>query len=168
VRKTPLGQWFRERNNWRSWSQIHGVLSRKQCRLPPQPSAAMVDAFDFSACFTWGTGFKFVETNLDSFEANWILVGPCLGPCLGSWFFKLWANLFGSFPFRWNQLIFPPKCCRVGLASVYDFLVFDLHLKVLGVRFMTLIEYFDGPFQKNHDIFNISQIKEFSINMGLL
>jgi len=154
-------------NNWRNWSQIHGVVSRKQCQLPSQPWAAMVDAFDFSACCAWGPGSKFVETNLDSFEANWILeLEPALDPSshLG---FKSWTDSFSSFPFGWNQLIFPPKCCRVGLASVYDFLVFDPHLKVLGVQFMTLIEYFDGPFPKNRDIFYISPNKKISMNMGL-
>jgi len=43
----------------------------------------MVDAFDFSACCTWGPGSKFVETNLDSFEANRILeLEPALDPSL--------------------------------------------------------------------------------------
>jgi hypothetical protein len=83
VRKTPFWQCFRERNNWMNWSQIHGVVSRKQRQLPSQLSATMVYAFDFSACFTWGPTSKFVETNLDSFEANWILeLDPALDPSL--------------------------------------------------------------------------------------
>jgi hypothetical protein len=92
---------------------------------------------------------------------------PALDPRLHLGSSNQGLTFFSSFPFDWNQLIFPPKCCHVGVASVYHFLVFDPHLKVPCVQFMTLIEYFDGSFSKNHDIFNISQIKAFSMNIGL-
>jgi hypothetical protein len=39
---------------------------------------------------------------------------------------------FFLFLFGLNQLIFLPKWCHVGLALICDFLVFNLHLKVMG------------------------------------
>jgi len=96
-----------------------------------------------------GPGSKFVETNLDSFEANWILeLEPALDPSLrlGSSNHGLtFLVLFLLVATNWFSL---HDAAMSGLASVYHFLVFDPHLKVPGVQFMTLIEYFDGPFTK--------------------
>ncbi len=66
---------------------------------------------------------KCLGTNLDSFEANWILELELWGePTLASWFFKSWAlsflvEFFSCIFSGLNQLIFPPKWCHVSLAS---------------------------------------------------
>jgi hypothetical protein len=77
--------------------------------------------------FRWGPGWKFIGTNLDSFEANWILeLDPSLH--LDSPNNELsWRSFLGL-----NQLMFPPKLCHVGLASICHFWVVDTHLKVRG------------------------------------
>ncbi len=73
-------------------------------------------------------------TNLDSFEANWILeLDLALDPTslhLDSSNHKLsFLALFFS-TFGLNQLIFTPKWCHLDLASIHHFLVLDPHLKV--------------------------------------
>ncbi len=71
--------------------------------------------------------FKFLGTNLDSFEANWKLeLHPSLHLCSPNHELSFELFFFGS-----NQLIFPPKWCYVSLASICHFLVLDPHLNAM-------------------------------------
>lgn len=64
-------------------------------------------------------------------------VRPYLRPWLASWFSKLGFLLWGFF-LGLKQLIFPPRWCHVGLASICDLLVLELHLKAKGFCFTHL------------------------------
>jgi len=94
-----------------------------------------------------GPGSKFLGTNLNSFEANWILELDTALECslhLGS-NYKLY---FLAFFFGLNQLIFPPKWCHAGLALICHFLVLDSHLKAMGSIYGSHpigLPYFIGP-----------------------
>ncbi len=62
--------------------------------------------------FRWGPGSKFLGTNLDSFEENWVLE---LDPSFAPWFFKSWALFLSSFFFFFGSepiWFSPPKIVR--------------------------------------------------------
>jgi hypothetical protein len=66
----------------------------------------MFQPHNFKNHFRWGSRSKFTWTNLDPFEANWILELDLA--LFGFWFFKWWTFFLGLF-FGPHQLIFPPK-----------------------------------------------------------
>jgi hypothetical protein len=86
---------------------------------------------------------KFLGTNLDLCEANWILeLDPALH--LGSSNHEFSFFVF----FGLNQFIFPSKWCHVSWALICHFLVFNLHLKFMGPFYGCQpigLFYFVGP-----------------------
>jgi hypothetical protein len=70
---------------------------------------------------------KFIGTNLDLCEANWILELDStlhLGSSNHEFSFFVFFGL--------NQFIFPPKWCHLNWPLICHFLVFNLHLKFMG------------------------------------
>ncbi len=115
----------------------------------------MIQDGEAKAHFRWDPRFKFLKTDLDSFEANWILeLDLALDPSLHirSLNHVHWI-LFG-----FNQLVFPSKWFLVILASICHFLVLDPHLWFstnmiilfyiwtldLRLSFKVALSYFEG------------------------
>ncbi len=126
---------------WPSSLYELGFITGVGLELPPSYSPLHRSEFTVMLRTTLDgvLGFKFLGTNLDSFEGHWILwVGTMpLDPSLhlGSPNHELSFNLGFLFLFLFlglNQLIFPSKWCHVGLASICHFLVLDPHLKAMG------------------------------------
>ncbi len=90
--------------------------------------------------------FKFLRTNLNSYEANWIFeLGLALDFSLHFGFPNY--EHFELFCFGLNQLT-PSNWCHVILASIYHFWILDPHLKAMGPIYGSqpiVLFYFIGP-----------------------
>jgi hypothetical protein len=106
------------------WVNKH--LHSHHDKNPKYPMARVMPTSD------QGPGSNLLGTNLDWFEANWILeLDYTLVPSLILWFSKLGALLLDCF-LVWTNWFSLWNRCHVGLASICHFLVLNPHLKALG------------------------------------